>query len=94
MNIEFESRSTVVDYWKEYERQDEYRIKLPHVPYSEPEIQRELTRRDNVREELVSHWIEQHKIIPCPICNKEFSKKGRGMAYLNAKRHVIACKGE
>ena len=93
-NISMESESNLLKWWLEFERQDNYRITLSWVPYSEPEIQRELTRRDNVREELVSHWLEVHKIRPCPICGREFDKKGRGMAYLNAKRHVLACKGE
>ncbi len=55
MNIEFESEEQLLKWWKDYCIQDDYVIKLRWIPYSEPEIQRELTRRANCREDVEDH---------------------------------------
>ena len=93
-NIAFESESNLLKWWKEFEKQDNCRITLPWIPYSEPEITRELNRRENCRDVQREAWLNQHKIQPCPICKKEFSKRGRGMAWCKAREHVLICKGE
>lgn len=97
MSIEFEDKDTLLE-WKDEFDMEPFTITMPEIPYSLPEIERELIRRDNIEEEVrsikIDKWLNAHKIQPCPLCGKTFSKRGRGMAYHSARRHVLACKGE
>ena len=92
-NIELESEDQLVKWWKQFEIQDDYRLTLSWIPYSEREIARELTRRDNCREALRDHWLEVGKIQPCPLCGRTWDTKGRLYTFFAARRHVLACKG-
>lgn len=93
-NIEFESMKDIESWLKEIWDQNTDAITKPGIPYSMYELQRELTRREAINDVKIRQWLREHKIQPCPLCGKEFSKQGRGMAYHSAKKHVLACKGE
>ncbi len=95
--IELEEKSYLLELLKEHEECEEYEgadeTNIPGIRYSYMEIRRELSRREFVNNVLRSHWLEERKLKPCPICGKSWSTRGRGMAYKAAKSHVLKCEG-